>query len=642
MIVYLNYDIESSANPEKFRRGGQEANMRLERMDFSFALDGEEQTGGGAQTEFCFGNLTVRRRLRQFGGGTESLLTWENEGSSPTGRLREVCDLDLTAEVGRAPLKPGFLPPTGELGVFSSRGSDWSASEFIPVRTPLPEGESLVFRPRGGRSSQGVLPFFDLNLGKEGLLIAVGWTGQWFLRFDREEDRVRVRAGVEPLDFYLLPGERVRTASVFVMPYDGGQTAAHNAFRQIIRERYLRAGGPKPPLFLNAWGGASSAFMEEAIAKAPADIEGFWADAGWYGAYEGSCHDEFTGEWGRYTGDWQVNPGAHPDGLKEVYAAAGLAGLERLLWLEPERAFEGTPLLREHPGWFRREPVSGQYLLDLGNPEAREAVFALWSGLIRELNLSWVRQDFNIDPLPAWEASDPEGRRGIAQLKHIEGLYRLWEDLRAAFPGLGIDNCASGGRRLDWESCGLTLPLWRSDYACSFNADGEAQQNHQTGLSWWLPFHGTGTTVTPVRTTYEMRSVYAPGLVVRMFAYPEIPSDQDPVLLERLLKEYKRVRPFLSGDFFPVFGFPSEPAAWNGGHYRLPDRDEGLLLAFRRPESVCPEAELFLEGLCPEGRYETEDADTGERKILSGAELSRLTLRLPQRPSSALLFYRRV
>ena len=82
--------------------------------------------------------------------------------------------------------------------------------------------------------------------------------------------------------------------------------------------------------------------------------------------------------------------------------------------------------------------------------------------------------------------------------------------------------------------------------------------------------------------------------------------------------------------------------AGHRGHYRLPDRDEGLLLAFRRPESVCPEAELFLEGLCPEGRYETEDADTGARKILSGAELSRLTLRLPQRPSSALLFYRRV
>jgi alpha-galactosidase len=50
-------------------------------------------------------------------------------------------------------------------------------------------------------------------------------------------------------------------------------------------------------------------------------------------------------------------------------------------------------------------------------------------------------------------------------MKHIEGLYNFWDNLLARNPGPLIDNCASGGRRIDLETIGRSVPLWRTDYS---------------------------------------------------------------------------------------------------------------------------------------------------------------------------------
>jgi alpha-galactosidase len=54
-------------------------------------------------------------------------------------------------------------------------------------------------------------------------------------------------------------------------------------------------------------------------------------------------------------------------------------------------------------------------------------------------------------------------RVGIAEASYTNGLYDLWRSLRAANPDTVIDNCASGGRRLDYNSMALSVPLWISD-----------------------------------------------------------------------------------------------------------------------------------------------------------------------------------
>ena len=47
--------------------------------------------------------------------------------------------------------------------------------------------------------------------------------------------------------------------------------------------------------------------------------------------------------------------------------------------------------------------------------------------------------------------------------RYILGLYSLWDRILSAHPGLMIDDCSSGGRRIDLETLSRSFPLWRSD-----------------------------------------------------------------------------------------------------------------------------------------------------------------------------------
>ena len=80
------------------------------------------------------------------------------------------------------------------------------------------------------------------------------------------------------------------------------------------------------------------------------------------------------------------------------------------------------------------------------------------------------------------------------------GLYQFWDDLLKKHPDLLIDNCASGGRRIDFETLRRSVVLTRSDVI--FRSP-TSSQCIGFGLSHWIPYHGMGSvTVEP----YQFRS----------------------------------------------------------------------------------------------------------------------------------------
>ena len=131
--------------------------------------------------------------------------------------------------------------------------------------------------------------------------------------------------------------------------------------------------------------------------------------------------------------------------------------------------------------------------MNLGNEEAWEYCFETLSKLIEELNIDCYRQDFNFSPLAYWRKNDDPDRKGISEIKHINGMYRLWDELLKKFPHMIIDDCASGGRRIDIETLRRSIPLWRSDLQCPANYDIEGSQNHNLSFNLWMPYSGTGS-----------------------------------------------------------------------------------------------------------------------------------------------------
>jgi hypothetical protein len=69
-----------------------------------------------------------------------------------------------------------------------------------------------------------------------------------------------------------------------------------------------------------------------------------------------------------------------------------------------------------------------------------------------------------------------------------------------------------------------------------------------------------------------------------------------------------------------------------------------LIVAFRRPKSDVVSMTFDLTTIRPEAQYEFEDADTGKKLTLSGAEIRKngYTLKTGSLRESRLVYYRQV
>ena len=283
-------------------------------------------------------------------------------------------------------------------------------------------------------------------------------------------------------------------------------------------------------------------------------------------------------------------------------------------------------------------------LLDLGNPEAWSWAVETVSGLISETGIDCYREDFNIDPSPYWRKADEEGRKGILEIRFVEGLYAFWDELRRRHPTLLIDNCASGGRRLELETIGRSVSLWRTDYNCFPFMNPNASQVQGSGLNLWLPLNAISPCAKP-GDTYQVRSALSAGLVLNIdeFAnYDWKTLGHSWEWIRKMIGEAKRLRPYFYGDFIPLTPCDLAPEAWMAYQLLLPERGEGAVLAFRRTESPMPSANFQLHSLKAEGEYEIEDADSGRIWHETGAQLMTkgLAILIDTPRASRLLFYK--
>jgi alpha-galactosidase len=544
----------------------------------------------------------------------------------------------------------------GEAHLRRSVGSPCRPDDFNYRIDALPRGETIRMAAGGGRSSNAWLPFFNLQTAATGVILAIGWTGQWAAEFARDaQGRIALRAGQELTRLVLRPGEEIRTPRILLLFWEGEPQASHNLLRRFILEHHTPHPGGKPlegPLTVAHWGGMKThehLSRIEAYRRQHLDYEYYWIDAGWYGTTDSYSPDEFTGDWFKHVGNWSINPAAHPEGLRPISDAAAKAGMKFLLWFEPERAVGGTPLTREHPEWFLGENKPGASLLfDLGNPEARQWMTEYITTFMKRQGVRLYRQDFNFDPLPYWRAADAPDRQGMAEIRHVEGLYEFWDAILASQPGMIIDNCASGGRRIDLETISRSIPLWRSDWQCGWEHDPTPGQTHTMGLSYWVPLSGTGVLGAARRAgdTYNFRSNLSAAIQFGIYPYESFPIRDDYPWdwHRRMLAEYRRARPLFRGDYYPLTPCSDANDAWAVFQFHRPDLGEGMLLAFRRPASPFISADFRLQALNPDAEYELEDADAGTRRRVGGGELINQGVRLimDRAPASRLVFYRSI
>lgn len=568
----------------------------------------------------------------------EWVLYFKNSGAQDTAIIENIQPLNLSMERG----------DLGEFTLHHFLGSDCRADDFAPQESALAAKSTFRLAPAGGRSSNKVMPYFNLeSTCRDGAIIAVGWPGQWAAEFVRDEGRgLHITAGQEQTHFKLLPGEEVRTPMIALQLWKGDWLRAQNLWRRwMMAHGITRPNGQvPPPQFL----GCSSRAYEEMI-KANTEtqimfidryfeegikLDYWWMDAGWYVQQNG---------WPQ-VGTWEVDPKRFPEGLRPISDHAHAKGAKILVWFEPERVAGGTWLTENHPEWILGGANGG--LLNLGDPEAWQWLVNHIDKLLTEQGIDLYRQDFNMDPLGLWRGNDAEDRQGITEIKHVTGLLAYWDELIKRHPGLLIDTCASGGRRVDLETARRAAPLWRSDYA--FEPIGH--QGMTYGLSFWLPFHGTGTVAcvdapyygggkTPVQP-YAFWSNAAPslncGIDMRV-------RDIDYPLFRALVEQWRSISPCYYGDFYPLSKYSLEKDAWIGWQFDMPEKGEGMIQMFRRAESIYIAASFPLHGLDPAAEYALTNVSTGASEIFPGQTLLNdgLRLTIEDKPGVAIFRYQK-
>lgn len=564
----------------------------------------------------------------------------KNEGTADTPIIENVRSLDVCWQQSG----------DGAFLLHHNIGSPHDGTDYTPLETPLPAGSSKRIAAAGGRSTWTDLSYFNIERSKnDGLIVVVGWPGQWAAEFARDAGKnLAIRAGQELTHFTLHPNEEVRTPLSVLQFWKGGDwIRAQNVWRRwMIDHNVPRPGGRLPAPQVCGYSGRVFSEMERAneenqmqfidrYVEERIKLDYWWMDAGWF-----PC--DGVGWW--KTGTWEVDSKRFPRGLKAVSDHAHEKGIKTIVWFEPERAHPGTWLTETHPEWLHEGKNGG--LLDLGNKDAWNWLTNHIDKFLGEQGIDLYRQDFNMDPLGAWRAADAANadRQGIAEIRHVEGLLAYWDELRRRHPDMLIDECASGGKRNDLEMMRRSVPLWRSDFPFGLVEN----QRMTVGISTWIPYYGTGVFgwETPPYDgkldsfdSYAFWSKAGPSVLLS--------SDMrdkkiDYAALRRLVAQWREINSFYSGDFYPLMKANADKDAWIAWQFNDPEKNAGVVQAFRRSECPYESARLQLRGLDPGSRYRLDQFDPPLQFEASGEELLRkgVLISIGQAPGAAVVTYR--
>lgn len=249
----------------------------------------------------------------------------------------------------------------------------------------------------------------------------------------------------------LAPGESFTTvpaSATLAADFDGAITNV-TAYRRAMRIE--KADNERPRVIFNDYmntinGDPTTDKLLPLIrGAAESGIEIFCIDAGWY---------DDTGDWWPSVGEWMPSKKRFPNGITEVIGAIRDAGMIAGLWLEPEVIGVRSPMAESLPDsaffhrYGRRVVEQERYLLDLRDPAARQHLDDTVDRLIDDYGVGYFKFDYNVSPDAGTDLNADSAGDGL--LGHNRA-YSAWiEGLHRRHPELIIENCSSGGMRMDF------------------------------------------------------------------------------------------------------------------------------------------------------------------------------------------------
>ncbi len=621
-----NLTSENADYPFTFKVDGEEFNPSEWKRGFSGSpVSGAEYTGG--QTEHLI--LTneekgLELKIEATSFEENATCQWtvyiKNTGTDKSGVISDFYALDSSFSTGSAQL-------------YYSMGSNTAASDFSLIRKNLTSVEKK-FSGIEGKPTEKYLPYFNISGKNHGMILGIGWTGQWAATLSESKGETDITVKQESFEAYLLPGEEVRSPLVSLSFYENSNPIkGFNIFRSWVMDCVYPENVTKDYYTVMEVAGPMSTKTSDEIIEILNGIDdsvfkrtdAFWMDAGWY---------EYNEGWYDGVGNWTVDTSRYDNGISELSGYAAEKGLGHVLWYEPERVYPGTQFHTvgsQHEEWL----INGDenIMWNLANEEAFNYYCEYLLASLKENGVTVYRQDFNFAPLEYWQKADEEyygGRKGICENHYVTNLYRFLDYLCTNIDGLIIDNCASGGKRLDLEMTYRSIAFWRSDYNCSYHSDlFEATQSHTYGISFWLPITGSAQYMTG---EYSLRSDTMPLILMDFYANTAPEFDL-----------YEEQRALMTGKYYPLDFGSFDKNKMHAMQFSSDDALTGTAFVYKRADVKDTEYTVKLNGLIPSQTYTIYDIDYPDAvKTMTGEELMSkgLTITLPEGEKAVFLMFK--
>ena len=271
--------------------------------------------------------------------------------------------------------------------------------------------------------------------------------GSWQLELGRRDDKLSLAGGLADRELghwlkTIAPGATFESPTAILACVAGDVAAVCERLVSFQEREPLR---PAPaeadlPIVFNEWCSSwGNPTHDSLLALADrlrgGDVRFLVMDAGWY----------------RGHGDWLENPAAFPHGLAQTCHAIRERGLVPGLWMEFENCETNSRVFHEETAHLLHRdgvPLETQTrrFFDFRQRWTHDYLAKRVIGLLREAGIGYLKVDYN-DTIGL--GADGSESLGESLRAHLEGVQRFWRRIRAELPDLVVENCASGGHRLE-------------------------------------------------------------------------------------------------------------------------------------------------------------------------------------------------
>lgn len=543
--------------------------------------------------------------------GSDVIETWAeavNRGKKPV-QMREFAS--------------AYLPVRyGDVWLTSLYGS-W-ANEGRVEEAPLKHGMTVIKNKDGARNSHTAHAEVMLSLDgtpreNEGRVVgaALCYGGNYRLRIDTDDSNYHhLFAGINEDNsaYTLAPGEHFATPPLALTYSDEGKSGVSRNFHRWARAHCIAHGDRPRKILLNSWEGVYFDIKEPEMAQMMSDIaslggELFVMDDGWFGDKYPRNNDSTS------LGDWTVDTDKLPHGIGGLVQTAADRGISFGIWIEPEMSNTLSELYEQHPEYIikasNREPVLGrggtQVVLDLSNPKVQDLVFHVVDTLLtRYPGIDYIKWDANAPVMNHGSQYLTADRQSHLLIDYHRGFARVMDRIRAKYPDVTIQACASGGGRANYGILPWFDEIWVSD-----NTDALQRVYMQWGTSHFFPAivmashisnapnHQTFRTI-PVKYRADVAMSGRLGMEIQ----PNKLTDEEKELCRRAIADYKRIRPIVQmGDLYRLLS-PYDRKGAASLMYVTEDKDSAVYFWWKT-ETFCNQQlpRVPMAGLDPDRMY---------------------------------------